>query len=83
MRSIISENFVISPDLYLIYNLDIEINLNNFAGLEKISLQEQAIFKFACEQMVQRTQYHNYEKSNSNMPKLIQLIAQLQIPVKY
>lgn len=62
-------------------NLDIEIDLNNFSQVEKINSEVLDIFKFACEQMVTYTQYHNYEKTNVNRAKLLLLISQLKIPV--
>ncbi len=62
-------------------NLDIEIDLNNFIGLETVNSDGIDIFKFACEQMVTHTQYHNYEKTNANRAKLLLLISQLKIPV--
>lgn len=58
-------------------NLDIEINLENFDGVEKINTDELNIFIFACKQMIQQTQNYNYEKVNVNRDRLVLLVDNL------
>ncbi len=60
-------------------NQDIEINLNNFNGFEQIDSTNLIAFLFACEKMIEQTQYYNYNKVSSNRAQLMLLVNKLKV----
>lgn len=59
-------------------NIDIEVNLIDFIGIDLIESTSMPIFLNMCENMISKTQYYDYMRVNDNRPRLIQLCNRIK-----
>lgn len=57
---------------------DIEVNLLDFTGLEKINSNLLPTFIAMGDLMVTKTQYHNYTRVNENRARIILMLTKLK-----
>ncbi len=59
-------------------NRDIEVNLIDFKGIELIDSTTMQIFLTMCEQMISKTQNHDYKRVNENRARIIMLCDKIK-----
>ncbi len=59
-------------------NRDIEVNLLDNTGIDKIVPEQIDRFIEMCETMLEKTQYHNYNRVNENRARIMLLVAKLK-----
>ncbi len=59
-------------------NRDIEVNLIDNTGIDKIEPNQMNRFIQMCETMLEKTEYHNYKRINENRARIMLLVSYLK-----
>ncbi len=59
-------------------NRDIEVNLLDNSGVDLIDSEQMDRFIGMCETMLEKTQYHNYNRVNENRARILLLVSHLK-----